>query len=76
MSDLTQALERALDDKYLPHYRIDKATLDAALLACVEALENVLPHYSPKDLDYVSAHNIYDRADQALARLREVVGEK
>ncbi len=40
-----------------------------------KTLEEVLPHYAPKDLGYMSAHVIYNNAEEVLSRLRKELGE-
>ncbi len=82
MSELSQKLKARLafdgevnkfNAAYMEHKRTEP--LVTLLIEAVEALEDVLPYYNPKELGYMSAHGIYNNAEEVLSRLRKELGE-
>ncbi len=73
MSDLTDKLKQRYEFRQGQVYCTDPIL--SLLIEAVEALEDVLPYYNPKDLGYISAHGIYNNAEEVLSRLRKELGE-
>lgn len=68
IKDLAMNLPR---EAYIDAFNQAASIMLKDMESMAKALENVLPHYAPKDLRYVQAHNIYDEAEEALKTYRE-----